>query len=451
MVARLAGARRCWFFFGSLWLVLPPWAASAQQSGEVVVADPNEPAIRAKAGPEPPMQKPKEDGAVDYDTPRVEVAGSPLIGGNSDIGVEFGGVGTLTRFADGIVPFRWNVDLVLAASVKNGPQGAEIAQQNYLLQVDVPDLVPEYLRFTITTSYQRTVDQGYFGLGNASSSTIPGDTTGERGRFFQFIMREALARSLTRVVLKDPYALLIGFNLRYVEPSAYADSRLARDFAARDVRGLRALGSAALALGIGYDTRDNEFFPHRGAFHQVGFKANYALPAEASIQYGSFGAVLAGYMPLGGPWVLAGRAVVDAQFGHVPFYDLASGNTFHPDALPGGPSGVRGVPIGRYLGLLKMLANIELRALLLPFELFGGHFHLGGNVFADTGRVFREYRFDRALDGTGIGLKWGAGAGVYLQWGQAAIFRVEAAYSPDAVAVNHKFPLGVYVNEGVMF
>jgi hypothetical protein len=47
-------------------------------------------------------------------------------------------------------------------------------------------------------------------------------------------------------------------------------------------------------------------------------------------------------------------------------------------------------------------------------------------------------------------LSWGSGAGLYLQWGQAAIFRAEAAYSPDAAA-NGGFPMGVYVAQGTMF
>jgi hypothetical protein len=40
---------------------------------------------------------------------------------------------------------------------------------------------------------------------------------------------------------------------------------------------------------------------------------------------------------------------------------------------------------------------------------------------------------------------------MYLVWGQAAVFRVDVAYSPDAVAINPKLPVGIYVADGVMF
>jgi hypothetical protein len=41
--------------------------------------------------------------------------------------------------------------------------------------------------------------------------------------------------------------------------------------------------------------------------------------------------------------------------------------------------------------------------------------------------------------------------GAFLQWGQAAIFRVDVAYSPDAVAENPKLPIAFYVQDGMMF
>jgi outer membrane protein assembly factor BamA len=335
--------------------------------------------------------------------------------------------------------------------VKGGPNGAEIAQQSYLFQIDIPDVVKDVLRLKLTASYQRTVDQGYFGVGNGTTSALPSDLMGSEGRFFQFDQREAVLRSLSRIVLRRPYELMVATNFRYVHPSAYDGSRLARDSAQADLRGLRGLVPLAVGVGLGYDTRDNEFFPRRGAFHQVGVKVTYGLPASASVAYGQVGSVLAGFLPIGGPFVFAARGVVDAQFGHVPFYDLFTGGVFQTQYLPGGPEGVRGVPIGRYSGLIKLVANAELRALLYEFHILGAPFHLGGNVFADAGRAWKDYHFSNTADGSGVGLKWGAGAGVYLQWGLAAIFRAEFAYSPDAAALNRGFPIGVYVSDGVMF
>ena len=139
------------------------------------------------------------------------------------------------------------------------------------------------------------------------------------------------------------------------------------------------------------------------------------------------------------------------ETGNVPVYDLYTGGVFLTDEMVGGSSSVRGVPNGRYSGKIKAFGNVELRAMLLPFHLLGAQFTFGGNILFDTGRLWSDYTFHSRLDGTGIGLKWGAGAGVYLQWGQAALFRLEAAYSPDATSENPGLPLGIYVEDGVMF
>jgi len=144
--------------------------------------------------------------------------------------------------------------------------------------------------------------------------------------------------------------------------------------------------------------------------------------------------------------------VASFQIGRVPFYDLAQGGVFESQNLLGGETGVRGVPMGRYAGRVKMLSNTEIRATPFPrVTLLGQRLRVGTNVFFDAGRVWRGYEVLSPADGDSLGLKYGVGGGVFLQWGEAAIFRVEAAYSPDAESENPGFPLGIYVSDGLMF
>jgi hypothetical protein len=401
------------------------------------------------------------DAPTDYVTPRYEPAGLPLLGGNSDIGFQFGGAFTLTRFDNGSKPYAWNMDLVLDTSVKGGSGTAlGFAQQNYIWNWDIPDLLGGSLRLNPYIYYQRTVDQGYFGLGNASSAI------GARGapRFFQYLDSELRARQLARIALGKKYDLVLIGTFRAESPTIYPNSLLALDAATKApdgtplLRGLEPaprsseLGIGMLGGGVLYDSRDNEVFPHSGAFHQIGVKAVQGFPLDADVQYGAFGASFAWMVPF---WnravVLAARLVADLEFGNVPFYDLFTGGPFQTEDMLGGPEGIRGVPSGRYLGRIKALGNIELRTLPIGFKLFGQTFHMGGDTFFDTGRTWLDYTFKNPLDGTGIGLKYGVGAGLYFLWGQAAIFRVEVAYSPDQVAENPGFPVGIYVEDGVMF
>jgi hypothetical protein len=244
---------------------------------------------------------------------------------------------------------------------------------------------------------------------------------------------------------------------RYVAPEIYAGSLLAHDAMQTNsdgtpvVRGVRPLSLGELSARFIYDSRDDEIMPMRGLNHQIWLRYVQGFPFDQGVGYGSAGASLAQYVPIGGPFVFATRLLADVEFGNVPFYDLFRGGTPFPIDMPGGGGAVRGVPSGRYLGPVKIVANAEVRALLVGFHLFGQSFRLGANTFFDMGRVWSDYSFNNSRDGSGIGIKYGVGVGAYLRWGQAAIFRAEIAYSPDAESENPGFPFGIYIEDGVMF
>ena len=261
----------------------------------------------------------------------------------------------------------------------------------------------------------------------------------------------AMLRAMARVHLAGAYDLVLAGNYRYESPSVYDGSVLAKDAAAGRVLGLQPLNLVMAAGGVIYDTRDNEYFPHDGSYHQVGLRGIEGIPFGADVRYAAVGAVFAIYRRLGGPFVFAARGLVDAQFGNVPFYDLYMGGPFNQDQMIGGSAAVRGVPEGRYLGKLKVIGNAELRAFFSRFHVFGQLFQIGGDLLVDAGHTWIDYTFSNPADGTGLGVHWGAGGGLYLRWGQAGVFRIEAAYSPDAVSENPSFPIGFYVNDNVMF
>lgn len=392
---------------------------------------------------------------TDYFTRRYEPAGFPLIGGDTDIGFEFGGVGTLSYFSDGVKPYRWNMDLVLAASVKRGPDGPEIEQQTYLWNLDMPALFGGGVRLNPEVSYVHTINYGYFGLGDASSGTIP-SSNANPGRYHQWIESIAQVRTEARIALAASFGALFAVQYLYVNPTAYTDSLLAIDSRTPVTQGspllygTTALSLPSLATGFVYDSRDNEIFPHSGMFHEFGVRFEQGFPTGSDVRYAEAGAILRGYVPIG-PLVAAGRLVINAQYGNVPFYDLFQAGPFDQKEMPGGSAGVRGVPVGRYLGPLKMVGNIELRAMWVDFTVLKQKFTLGDDIFFDTGRVWSDYTFHSALDGRGAGLKYGLGGGLYILWGQAAMLRIEAAYSPDAVSENPTLPVGIYVEDGTMF
>ena len=224
------------------------------------------------AAPQGPlhMTKPPRVAADtgDYVTERFEPAGFPLIGGDSDIGFEFGAVGTLSYFCCGVKPYRWNMDMLLSASVKQGPHGAELAQQNYLWQLDMPGLFGGAMRLNPEVSYNHTVNYGYFGLGDASTPTVPASNTNP-GRYHEWVQSIGQVRSSARIRVKDPVAVELAAQYLYVSPTAYDQSLLAQDAATQTPSGPTLYGTTAvslpsLAAGFVWDSRDNEMFPTPG-------------------------------------------------------------------------------------------------------------------------------------------------------------------------------------------
>lgn len=399
---------------------------------------------------EPPTKPVGEKPAVEQN----EFAGAPILGGNTDIGFQIGVAATITRVSPRYLPYRWKIDGLVSASIKGGPRGTEVVQQSHDMRLDMPRAVYGKLRIMPGVFFERTVNAGYFGIGNATRAVANPD--GSVGSRYQYVHREVRARVNLRQTLSGPHSLMYGLALRNVSPSTYAGSRLDLDSRRIDedgdpyVRGLQALNIGILSGGFIYDTRDNEITPHKGSFDQYALRIGGATPTRAGVYFGGANVLLRRYVPLGGPFVLAGRIFIDAMAGEVPFYDLSQGGAFIPIDLPGGGQGVRGVPNGRYSGLVKMVGNVELRVTHLRFRLFGDDFRVGNNLFFDTGRVFTKYAPD-PRDGKGLGLKYGLGVGVFVVWGTAAVFRVEFAYSPDAVAANPNFPIGIYAADGQMF
>jgi hypothetical protein len=388
---------------------------------------------------------------------RYELAGFPIVGGSTDIGVQFGAAATLTRFWDRALPYEWNIDMLGTASVKDDQNGVRVVQQLYVLRLDAPEVLSGRVRLDTRANFTQTINAGYYGLGNASVADLtppPGQST--IGRRYQYQQDEGRVRVIGRLHTKTLVDVAFGTNLRYEAPGAYPDSKLAADLAARNPDGSPvAVGGGSMVLagvsaGVMVDTRDSEFVTRRGYFYQVGLAGT--VGAAEGVGYGEAAVVLAHFAPLPGPFVFATRFVASFQFGRVPFYDLAQGGIFEQQYMLGSESGVRGVPFGRYAGLIKAINNIEVRATPFPrLHVLGQRLRIGTSTFFDAGRVWNQYSVTSAADGTSLNLKYGIGIGVFLQWGEAAIFRIEAAYSPDATSENQNLPVGIYVSDGLMF
>jgi outer membrane protein assembly factor BamA len=204
-------------------------------------------------------------------------------------------------------------------------------------------------------------------------------------------------------------------------------------------------GAPKLGLGVAWDTRDDETSPVRGLhiIEQLELTPSTIGPGE--YRFARLDTAVHLFVPLiprDRRLVFAARLVNDLLFGDPPFYELPR---FEDTFAIGGAKGVRGVPAQRYYGKIKVLSNLELRSELFSAKILGEEPRFGIVGFWDFGRLWADYRRDRELDGTGLGLKYGLGGGLRVASGETFVLRLDVAWSPDAN------PLSGYLLAGHIF
>lgn len=372
----------------------------------------------------------------------------PLVGGDTDYGVGIGELSNVARLKPGVKPFAWRLESGAFISFKSGAPGSGKTfvnpYQDFYILLTVPHFLSQRLRLEVRPSFTRETTQRYYGLGDASvapASDVP-------SRDFYGRAHPTLSVRLRLDVFK---ALFWEFGVAYTENWFMVDpqSTLAQDM--RDgPPEVRALLGQATSHGVLliensliFDTRDSEVAPQQGQFHQLKLRYSPHLDDHVPYRYGQVDATARFYVTLIKDWlVVAARAVGDLQWGDVPFYELAR---YEDTFAFGGGNGIRGIPGQRYYGRVKVFSNLELRSRLFGFNLWHKPYVLGSAVFADVGRLWADTTYHPELDGTGLGLKYGLGAGLRIQQGKTFVIRLDVAWSPDAR------PVGAYLTAGQTF
>jgi outer membrane protein assembly factor BamA len=385
--------------------------------------------------------------AVGRRGPRLEIGALPVVAFDSNIGLGFGAIGNLASVEAGVVPYHWRLQAQAYVTVKSGPDGLELPFQHHYLILDHPRAGVDALRLRLTARFRRQRNVGYYGLGNASRvevrpADLPEDAPqAQREAAFRFHQYDRIFPNLrldARLELGGAWEAFAGIGGVWNRIEVYPGSALARDLAAPDPVG-RPIGDqehglAELLVGVVYDSRDDEITPSRGGFHELSLRG--ARTVAMSAAFAQLNGTARYFLALGTPrLVLAGRLMADLLVGDVPFYELTAHGGLFPDDAVAGSRAIRGPPSQRWGGKLKLLGNLELRFKALDFRLFGLDSNLGGLAFFDTGRVWSEPGGDPALDGAGLGLKYGTGGGLRLQWGATFVIRGDVGWSPDGLGI----------------
>jgi hypothetical protein len=369
----------------------------------------------------------------------------PVAGGSTDIGAGAGFFLGLARNEPGYVPYRWNVEAAgfITFGVKNG--SVDTPYIDAYAKLTLPRIGGKPIQLEIRPSFTDELTLDYYGMGNASNASPPPNPAVTS---FEYAHVHPALLGDVRFKIIDHLNGLVGLRYMATEDDVPAGSKLAYDirYATPEVRrligptGLESIPQLQYAVEL--DTRDNETTPHSGTYDELALKLSPGGAEGAPFRYGEATVILRGYVPLGSRVTLATRLVGDVLFGDAPFSELSC---VEDNYALGGSNGVRGVPAQRYYGKVKLFGNVEGRVKLFRFRAFSKPLSVGAAVFFDGGRLWADTTPQPALDGSGIGLKYGVGAGLRLMSGTAFVLRGDIAWSPDAS------PIGGYVAAGEAF
>ena len=360
----------------------------------------------------------------------------PLIGGDSDIGIAVGTIASWAAFDEGAHPYLWRAELNALTSFKK-MEGWQNPFQDYYAKVTIPSLADNSLRLVIRVAYTKYGNLKYYGLGNASPKPV---NTPLKNNQFQLSYPHGTLELQYRIA--GPLHIRLTADYNYDRVVVYPNSKLANDLATMpdQVIGAGEYGVAMGSAGIVWDSRDNETSTQNGMYHNLSVRFSPGGSTLTPYRFAGVIGALRGYVSVWDKYlILAGRLVGDVLVGDVPFFLLAESAEGY--AL-GGVTGVRGVPSQRYYGKTKAYGTFEVRVQFPSYRAYGQNVTWGTTGFVDAGCVIAGYKPDDKLDGKVLGLKYGVGGGIRLQWGETFLLRGDAAWSPDANPVAFYFNVG---------
>ena len=355
----------------------------------------------------------------------LDLTGWPICSYRGEYGWLLGAYGDLVDYGEGAAPYRWRLQAQSVATWQR--------MHDHFVGLDLPRVAGGALRLQVAAGYSDFPDDRYFGVGNAvlwnKGRETPGSTAfvGERYTFFR--LRRPWARLTTRVAVAPPLSLFQGVQFEWDVVDAPAGSRLATE----RPNGADGGRHGFVFFGLLADTRDTEWSPTRGTLTAMTLRAAGPFAGGRFWMAGGNWTARGWWSPVG-RLVLAGRASLDAAFGDLPFFELAAFRDYEPFQGLGGGTSMRGVPRRRFIGPLKLLANLELRWMPVTFFLWNQRFDLGGVLFSDLGRVW-----SREDDGGWTPrylLHASGGGGLRAAWDEVTVMRVDLGVSSEATTVD---------------
>ncbi len=323
---------------------------------------------------------------------------------------------------------------------------------HHRFRFDLVGLGPqERLRLTGHFAYRAWLNDGYWGVGNATVRDVaydvddPEDPARKR---YRYALVQPFGQLAARWRLAGPWEVFGSANVRYSVVDATEGSLVAQERPLGIEGGLAVQGIG----GVMFDTRDPEITPEKGVQVEVAGRV-----VTGTYTFGGPFASARGWVSLGPRLVLAQRLMGEYLFGAVPFYEMVHWGGAVPIAGFGGADTLRGVNFGRWRGPGKAVSNTELRVDVLEHGALGKPLRWQLVPFVDAGTVWGHGDFDTdgapytpgpdGTDGSAAALRLhpAGGAGVRAIWAESLVGRVDVGVSEDLTDQGSAPDVGFYL------
>ena len=199
-----------------------------------------------------------------------------------------------------------------------------------------------------------------------------------------------------------------------------------------------------IKLSLALDTRDFAADPKKGFLVDVSYEAAPEFLGSPGYQRvtGSGHFYINPFLAAGMEskylrMVIAGRVVYSVQGGDMPFYARNRLSFFdrNADGL-GGISSMRGYRLNRFVGNVMTVANLEIR-----YDIYSFNTKRSTIAFKLVPHLDAGGAYDSVSD-TNLGeLRLSGGGGLYLQWNQSNVIRLDIGYGDEGMSfgINYGF------------
>ena len=305
-----------------------------------------------------------------------------------------------------------------------------------------PEIGRSHFGFRLHGEWERDLEARYFGIGNDSLNDEDLTNSGsgnfiDKDFYIYNLKRPRILLYGTREIFGN-VVFWFGFGLEQVKPQLKAGAETS--FLGQD-QPFGYLGGSGrnLSFRLIWDTRSDDLFPLKGFLTEFSFEPNFASVnlnvagangmnrTSRSVTFYRYTFSDAHFLPIRSDrLIFANRIAFEAVAGDAPYYALGEIASVRETHALGGSQSLRGFQSRRFHDKIKFFTLTELRYSYRSFRLFAQSFDVIFIGFFDTGRVWGR--------GSDIAFKdfhSTFGAGVWLNWNNRMIFRLDVGRSQE--------------------